>query len=198
MQCEPGEGLGQREAGERGRLFVALELEEDVRGALAAWGTEAVSSLPGIRPVAEAALHVTLCFLGTQPMGELDAIAAACAVGSGERIAGLRLGAAMWLPRRRPRVLAVELEDGTGALGRVQSALAQALAAGGWYRPETRPYLPHVTVARVAKDARLGPGARLASPPVLTLADTDTVTLYRSHLSRAGARYEVVRVVGVE
>jgi 2'-5' RNA ligase len=174
---------------------VALALGHDARSALASWRESAVSGHPGLRPVADEALHATLCFLGTCPLADLDAIAAACAIGCEETISGLSLGAAMWLPRRRPRVLAVALEDATGTLARVQSALAAALHAGGWYRPEARPFLGHVTVARVAKGER---GHEVPAPPRVSLAGTEAVTIYRSHLSPKGSRYEALRTVRVD
>jgi 2'-5' RNA ligase len=182
---------------DRGRLFVALELDEATRAALVSWREEILSAHAGVRPVTAEALHVTLCFLGTCAMADVEAIAAACAIGSGAPLTGLRLGAAMWLPRRRPRVLAVAIEDDTGALGRVQAALARALGEGGWYGPQTRPFLAHVTVARVAKDQRSRPPAP-SSPPPVAVSQTSTVTLYRSRLSSSGSRYEAVRVVPVD
>ena len=75
--------------------------------------------------------------------------------------AELAVGEPLWLPPRRPRVLAVALEDPDGALGRTQTAVSSALAAGGWYVPETRPFLAHVTVARVRKGARAWRRAQL-------------------------------------
>lgn len=182
---------------DRGRLFVALDLDDDARSALTSWRSGVVSALPGVRPVAEDALHVTLCFLGTCAMTEVDAIAAACAVRSGAKLTGLALGPALWLPRRRPRVLAVAIEDAAGTLARVQSALAHALVAGGWYGPESRPYLAHVTVARVAKDRHLRPSQPPAPPPVI-LAESASVTLYRSHLSPQGSRYQALRILRVD
>jgi 2'-5' RNA ligase len=75
--------------------------------------------------------------------------------------------------------------------------VAQALRAGGWYRPEARPYRAHVTVARVAKDQRVRVDP--PSPPSsVALAETATVTLYRSRLSSAGSRYEAVRTIRVD
>jgi 2'-5' RNA ligase len=176
---------------------VALDLDEGVRSALVAWRAEVLAAQPGVRPVAEEALHVTLCFLGSCAMEEVDAIAAACAIGSSHGLAGLRLGGPMWLPRGRPRVLAVAIEDDSGALAEVQGAIADALAAGGWYRREARPFLAHVTVARVAKDERLRPPPLPSLPPA-SLADTGTVTLYGSHLSPSGARYEALPVIALD
>ena len=60
-------------------------------------------------------LHLTLCFLGSRPVAEVDALATgvrSCA----ERACGSRLGAPLWLPARRPRALAVEVHDRDGAL----------------------------------------------------------------------------------
>lgn len=184
---------------DRARLFVALDLDDAARAALIDWRVQVLADLPPpvLRPVAEEALHVTLCFLGSWPTDEVDAIAASCAIGAGEPVAGLRLGAAMWLPRRRPRVLAVAIEDDAGVLERVQAGLARALQSGGWYRAEARPFLAHVTIARVTGDERLRPPA-LPPPPAMSLAPTSSVTLYRSNLSPRGARYQALRVVAVD
>lgn len=182
----------------RARLFVALDLHDDVRIGLVRWRDGIAAFDAGIRPVAVDALHVTLCFLGTCAIDQVDAIAAACAIRSRAPITGLRIGAATWLPRRRPRLLAVTVEDQTGALGRVQSAIADALVAGGWYRREARPFLAHVTVARLVGDLRGRAASSPPAPPSLGLSDAATVTLYRSHLSPGGSRYEALRVVPID
>lgn len=172
------------------RLFVALELPAEARDALVAWRSAGgLDNLPGLRLVQPEDLHVTLCFLGSRPERDIAAIAAACGVAAGEPLAEVRLGEPVWLPLRRPRVLAVSLLDHGGAVAGVQSVLSRALSFGGWYAPESRPFLAHVTVARVAKDARR---FRPASLPALNQLDVlcSRVTLYRSRLSLSGARYE--------
>lgn len=179
----------------KARLFVALELPEPVVAALVAWRAPLLRSLPALRALAPAALHVTLCFVGWRPESAIAPIAAAverCAHACGG-VSALALGEPLWLPRGRPRVLALGLEDGRGQLATLQAAVVAALAAGGWHEPEARPYLPHVTVARV----RTGETAprRVALPPAPALAfDGAAVVLYRSHLQRAGARYEPLSV----
>jgi 2'-5' RNA ligase len=176
---------------ERARLFVALELPAGVRSSLAAWRDQALRGLSGVRPVADESLHVTLCFLGSVAVEALDAVGQACAVVDGASAARLRVGRGIWLPSRRPRVLAVELEDLGGALSAAQAMLSGVLAAGGWYKPEQRPFLAHVTVARVGRGARVprGPDALGGSPAELEFSGS-TVTLFRSRLSPAGSRYE--------
>jgi len=180
---------------ELARLFVALELPEAARGALERWRGSELSDLPGLRLLASESLHLTLCFIGWRQVAQIDAIARACGVVKRVDAAELRLGRAAWLPSRRPRVLAVELEDVHGSLATVQSTLSRALEEGGWYEPERRPFLPHVTVARVSKYAR-PPRRPLPAPPSLALRGS-CVTLYRSRLGRGGARYEAVEKISL-
>jgi RNA 2',3'-cyclic 3'-phosphodiesterase len=170
------------------RLFVALELPADTRDVLARWRSSVAASIPDLRLVRPEDLHVTLCFLGSRPEGEIERIGAACGVVAGEPGADSAFGSALWLPARRPRVLAVELRDQVGAVARIQSALSDALIAGGWYAPESRPFLPHVTVARVSRDARVR-AIELRAPPDTALR-CSRVTLYRSRLGAGGVRYE--------
>jgi 2'-5' RNA ligase len=175
-------------APERARLFVALELPASARDILARWRGSALRDIAALRPVPVEHLHATLCFLGSRPASQIEEIAAACGVVAGEPVLEPRLGQPVWLPARRPRVLAVRLDDASGALARVQAALSAALSSGGWYAPESRPYLGHVTVARMAKDARIKPPS-LEPPPAVDVR-CSRVTLYRSRLGSGGARYE--------
>jgi RNA 2',3'-cyclic 3'-phosphodiesterase len=171
------------------RLFIALELPAPVLDALVAWRDAALDGRDGLRPIAPAALHVTLCFLGWQEeaaIPPLGALVRACAGPLGE----LALGTQLWLPRRRPRVLAVALQDPHGELLALQERLVGSLVEGGWYEPEARPFLGHVTVARVRRDARVE-APPLAAPPPLAFPGA-ALTLYRSRLERRGARYEAL------
>lgn len=178
---------------ERLRLFVALELPGEAREALARWGSEALREAARVRRVATDQLHATLCFLGWRSQRDVEAIATACGVLAGRALPELSLGEAIWLPRRRPRVLAVALVDSGGALADAQAALAAELAAGGWYDAGERPFLAHVTVARAGRGVR-APRAPLPAPPQLRYR-APGVTLYRSRLERSGARYEALASV---
>lgn len=171
------------------RLFVALELPPAIRGAVVAWREPVLAANRSrLRAVTPDALHVTLCFLGAQTEDEIDAIAATCATALADAVpAGTALGRSLWLPRRRPRVLALGLDDATGALAAMQARLADALTAGGWYSAERRPYLPHVTVARVRGE--LGDPTVVPDAPAAAYI-ADRVALLRSHLGEGQARYE--------
>jgi RNA 2',3'-cyclic 3'-phosphodiesterase len=184
--------------GAAARLFVALELPAGVVEALIAWQVPLLrEGGDALRPVAPEALHVTLCFLGWQPeaaiapLGELVEGCAGPRAGAGGlgSASGLALGEPLWLPRRRPRVLAIAVDDRHGELGTLQQGLVERLVTDGWYDPETRPYLPHVTVARVRGESRSLAGTTLPAAPELVF-DGVALTLYRSRLDSAGARYE--------
>jgi RNA 2',3'-cyclic 3'-phosphodiesterase len=179
---------------ERVRLFVALELPSRVRSALDAWRVEAMGSREDLRLVAASSLHVTLAFLGSRAADDVDAIKAC--VGSAAReqaVAPLRVAAVKPVPPRRPRLFAFDLADVDDAAGAVQAAVSEALASEGFYKPEKRPFWPHVTFARVRRGARhVEPIAQ--EPPPLSFT-AKQVTLYRSHLSPRGASYEALEQV---
>ncbi len=181
---------------ERARLFVALELPEPVRLALGQWRSDRLGAVdPGLRMTRLDDLHVTLCFLGSRPIDEIGAVAAACGVVSGCARPVLTVGGPAWLPSRRPRVLAVDLDDQQGTLGRLQAELASALVRGGLYEPERRPFRAHVTVARVAARARVA-AVELPPPAPLSFVGA-SVVLMRSRLGRDGARYEALTAIAL-
>jgi 2'-5' RNA ligase len=179
------------------RLFVALDLPAVVRTELAGWGARQLGGVAGARLLEAESMHVTLCFLGGRCAGEVEAIARALQVAAGAAPVPLTLGAPLWLPRRRPRVAAVRLPGGEGNRGAgvaaLQSAVAAKLARAGWYEPEARPFLAHVTVARAGKGGLSRP-PELTPPPAIRFT-AETVSLYRSHTGPAGARYEPLATV---
>jgi 2'-5' RNA ligase len=167
------------------RLFVALDLPAPARAALASFRSAAAD--PAIwRPVPDEGLHLTLAFLGHRPEADVSAIVDGL-TNAPRAAPRLRLGAALALPPRRPRVLTAAVADPDGTLGALQAAVSRELAARGLYAPETRPYRPHATVARLRPGARAGRG-ELAGPEPLEFHG-DALTLYESRLRREGARY---------
>src|SRR3954451_6704645 len=97
---------------DRARLFVALELPARVREQLASWRSEAVGDRDDLRLVAAGSLHVTLAFLGANPVVELPALANGVSEAvSGLPAARLRVAGVKPLPPRRPRLFALDMED---------------------------------------------------------------------------------------
>jgi 2'-5' RNA ligase len=178
-------------SGPRARMFVALDLPSDARSAIAAWRDELVEGRRDLRPVRAEALHVTLVFLGWQDEKAADTIAsAAFESSSGLPAARLTAGGTRPLPPRDPRLFALDLEDEEGRAGAVQSAISDALEAGRWYRPEKRPFWPHLTLARVKRGERRVPPLAEAPPPPADAFTARRLTLYRSTLRPQGAIYD--------
>jgi 2'-5' RNA ligase len=174
------------------RLFVALELPAEVRAALAAFGRAAAEADDALRPVREDDLHVTLIFLGHRRLDEIEVAASAVEeAATGVAAPLLELGAPLWLSPRRPHVLTVELDDPSGALAALQSAVSVELVEELGLVLERRRFLPHVTVARVRRGA-VPRRSGLPDPTWEGLGPFpgEAVTLFRSHLGGGPARYE--------
>ncbi len=167
------------------RLFVALELPDAIREALAGVGVDDEVW----RRVPPESLHVTLAFLGSRPPEDVETITRVLAAEQGSPAPRLALADALLLPPRRARVLAVGLEDAGGVLAALQARVSAALAEAAVYRPETRPFRAHVTIARLRPRA-VPP--RAAGPVPAASFSAMRVTLYRSRLHPKGARYEPV------
>jgi 2'-5' RNA ligase len=172
---------GTRAEPARLRLFVACDLPRDVEHAVAAWQGDELAPHEGLRVMP--ALHLTLAFLG-----DLDA----SRVPDLERVLGAvgwsraecRLKEPLFLPAQgKRRVVALELDDPSGTLRRLQAEVSSGLAAEGLYVPEKRPWLPHVTVARFRR-----PGHPFSLQNVnIGAFGVVRMVLYSSHLERAGA-----------
>jgi 2'-5' RNA ligase len=131
---------------------------------------------------------VTLIFLGRHPAERAEEIWRL----AGGAVAGLTAPTLqplelVPLPRRRPRLLALDLADDGGRAGAVQGALEAALTEARLYEPEKRPFWPHVTLARVRGRSR--PSEVEAEPPPGAAFRAPGLTLYRSDLHPSGARY---------
>jgi 2'-5' RNA ligase len=179
----------------RARLFVALDLPEDLREAIVGWQGDALED-PALRPMRPESLHFTLVFLGYHPEKEIEQIASAALV-SGARAPQLTLRAEpVGVPRgKHPRLFALDAES-PGAV-ELQQRVSDSLQAAGFYEPEKRPFWPHLTVARVRPEKRGSKRPATVETPPKPLPSTfehtfvsDRLTLYRSHLRPQGAEYE--------
>jgi 2'-5' RNA ligase len=172
---------------ERPRLFVALDLPEPARAALARFRDAAAD--PAVwRPLPETSFHVTLAFLGHREAADVERAGAVLRELPAHAAPELAFGDALLLPPRRARVVAVALADPGGALAALQADVSAALAAAGLYEPERRPFRAHVTVARLRPGARAP--RRLEPAPERLGFTSGPVTLYRSRIGRGGAVYE--------
>jgi 2'-5' RNA ligase len=183
------------------RAFVALALPANARAATAAVQRrlmDAAGRDSPVRWVRAEAIHLTLSFLGQIPERRVAEITAALA----EAIRGRHAlpvvlhGAGAFPTVERPRVIWLGLDDPSGALVALQAEVVRRLAELG-FRPEERPFSPHLTLGRVANEARAQDRrfdrlrqalAGLQNATAETAVLTDLV-LMQSRLSSAGSEY---------
>jgi 2'-5' RNA ligase len=128
------------------RLFLAIELPEDVRKHLA----DACGALRNwkLAIVPPQNLHITVKFLGDVSEGATPALCAALRGVAPGGAAELSADRCELLPPRGPvRVVAGGLGGDVGRLRAVHRAIEDACESQG-FAPERRQYLPHVTLAR--------------------------------------------------
>ena len=180
----------------RVRLFVALDLPDDVRVALVDWQRTALAD-PALRLVKPEALHLTLVFLGYQAEKDVRAIAKAALDTDATAPAVELVPEPLGVPRNRPRLFALDARsDETITL---QKGVEDRLVEGGYYTPEKRPYWPHLTVARVRPEARGGrKPAQVTTEPrplpehMFRFFRPSRLVLFKSHLRPTGAEYEAL------
>jgi 2'-5' RNA ligase len=137
-------GTGRSEGpGRRRRLFLALWPEDAVRRRLRDLLEKGLSIRSG-RPEPVANLHITLVFIGDVAADRVDAIEQAIAGVSAAAFELLLERVGYW---ERPRILWLGPREVPPALYALVKDLRTVLETCG-VQPETRPYLPHMTLAR--------------------------------------------------
>jgi 2'-5' RNA ligase len=172
------------------RAFVALELAEDLREALAALIERLHDGVLGARWVDPAGIHLTLRFLGWTEAAVLERLAPRLRLAAAEcPEAEVRVGGLGQFPERgAPRVLwaGLELPEAVGALQRA----CERIAVEEGFAPEERAFRPHLTLARFRDRV---PRPRL--PPFEFGATAlQRLVLYRSELKPGGAVYTPLAV----
>ena len=179
----------------RARLFVALDLPQDVRTGVVDWQQTALAD-PALRIVRPEALHITLVFLGYHAEKDAKKIAKVAFATDAEAPAvELHAEPVGVPPGKRPRLIALGANsEETVAL---QAGVEQRLVEAGFYEPEKRAFWPHVTVARVKPEApKSRKPAQVRTRPhplpehMFRFFRPTRLVLFKSHLRRSGAEYE--------
>jgi 2'-5' RNA ligase len=199
----PDRDRPDRDRPDQPRLFIAVPIPEEVGieiGRVMDDTRRAVGPDAGkIRWVQLDGLHVTIRFLGPTQPARVDEVAAALdrAAGGDAAFEVRFAGAGAFPTPDRPRALWLGIRDGADVLGSLAAALETELRAAGWDL-ESRPYRPHLTIART-DGVRAGPAAARALEAAAAGLDSgfiaDRVILYRSHLGSGPARYQALHEV---
>jgi len=177
------------------RVFIAIELPSHVREELSQVANRLRARCSGgqLKWVAVNSIHLTLKFLGEVPVSRLGAVRDATAASSaGVGGLSLELGSLGAFPgSSRPRVVWVGLEGDVPKLVSLVERLDRGLQAIGFER-ESRPFSPHLTLARVRPDASLQTQTEIGSavtrvrPPERLRFTATEVSLMQSQLRPEG------------
>ena len=187
------------------RSFVAIELPEEAKKGLARLRKQLERDEHRfVKWVDPGGIHLTLKFLGNIPSKQVTEITEAM----GKAVQGIspfRLeisGLGAFPSLKQARVLWVGIGGELDQLSTLQQNIDSVLAALGFAREE-RPFVPHLTLARVREGASLaerrsfgelvGSAAFEGKYPI----EVEAVRLMRSQLTPAGALYTCLSVVGL-
>lgn len=168
------------------RLFVAFDLPDEIRTYLTSLQVQDLS----VRWIPPENMHVTLHFLGDVPEDDLPKVIEVLREVEAKGFTTVVTGYTVFPSVRRPRVIVASLAS-SDELGDLHRKSGAQLSEAGC-NVESRPYRPHVTIARVrsasATDVRSYVES-LPQPPPDAFRVND-FSLYKSMLTPKGARYD--------
>jgi 2'-5' RNA ligase len=175
------------------RLFMAVELDDDARLAVAAEQARVRRRVDdaGARWVRPELMHLTLVFIGQVDDTRVPAFHAAMSTPVQLPPFRIQLGGVGVFPERGgPRVLWLGVRDGAAQAVALQRLVAERLEPLG-VRRETRPFHPHVTLARWKEQASRSIRDRVVHPeaPAVATVNVGRITLLASTLSARGPSY---------
>ena len=190
---------------EQVRSFIAIELPNELKVGLSQLEAQLKSGKqPGVKWVNPYSIHLTLKFLGSIAVDKISQITKSM----NEAVQGISpfhlevkdLG--VFPNLRRVQVVWVGISGEVDKLGQLQQRIESNLARLG-FAPESRPFTPHLTLARLRNQASLDERQRLGELiagtrfEVAYTIKVDTISLMRSQLTREGAIYSRISAVGL-
>ena len=182
---------------EQVRSFIAIELPDELKQGLTQLEAQLkMGKQPWVKWVDPYSIHLTLKFLGSIAVDRISEITRAME----EAVQGISpfhlevkdLG--VFPNLRRVQVIWVGISGEVDKLSQLQQHLESNLARLG-FAPESRPFTPHLTLARLRDRASLDERQRLGQLIASTRFEAaytikvDAINLMRSQLTREGAIY---------
>jgi 2'-5' RNA ligase len=179
------------------RTFIAIELPANVRAQIAQHIQGLRQQNPDVRAswVREENLHLTLKFLGDVPVDAIQepSTAAASAAAAMGPLALSIFGCGAFPPHGQPKVLWIGIEDEQRNLIQLQQKLEDECARLGFPR-ESRPFHPHLTIARIRSPKGSRQLAQLHKDTIFPpqIVSVSEVAVFRSELRSEGSRHTAV------
>ncbi len=191
---------------EQVRSFIAIELPDELKLGLAQLEAQLkMSKQPWVKWVDPYSIHLTLKFLGSIAVDRISEIVGVMK----EAIQGIppfRLEVkdlGVFPSLRRVQVAWVGISGEVDKLSQLQQHLESHLARLG-FAPESRPFTPHLTLARLRNRASLDERQSFGQLIATTRFEAtytikvDAINLMRSQLTREGAIYSRIGSVGLD
>ena len=182
---------------EQVRSFIAIELPDEVKAGLAQLEAQLkLSKPPSVKWVDPYSIHLTLKFLGSIAVAKISEITQAMQEAS-RGLSPFRLevkGLGVFPNLRRVQVVWVGIGGEVDKLHQLQQRIESNLVPLG-FTPESRPFTPHLTLARLRDRAlpaeRESFGQLIANThfEMVYTIEVDSINLMRSQLTREGAIY---------
>ena len=182
---------------EQVRAFIAIELPEELKCRLTQLEAQLKLGKPSsVKWVDPAGIHLTLKFLGNIAVDRISEITRAM-VAATQGIAPFHLevkGLGVFPNSRRARVAWVGISGEVDKVAQLQQCIEASLAPLG-FTAESRPFTPHLTLARLRDRAspdeqqRLGQLIASTKFEAVSTIEVDSINLMRSQLTREGAIY---------
>jgi len=182
---------------EQVRSFIAIELPDEVKAGLAQLEAQLkLSKPPSVKWVDPYSIHLTLKFLGSIAVAKISEITRAMQEAS-RGLSPFRLevkGLGVFPNLRRVQVVWVGIGGEVDKLHQLQQRIESNLVPLG-FTPESRPFTPHLTLARLRDRAlpaeRESFGQLIANThfEMVYTIEVDSINLMRSQLTREGAIY---------
>jgi 2'-5' RNA ligase len=176
------------------RLFVAIDLNDEVRDAIATEQKRIavmIGEAPSMKWIRPAHMHLTLVFLGEIAEATVPRIVDGMSPNLEiARFAVAFEGLGVFPPHGAPRVLWLGVGEGTAQVTDMQRHIAHRLERTGVLL-ERRPFHPHLTLGRW-RHSRPSEARRVLvadCQSVVARLSIDSATLYQSRLSSTGPAY---------
>lgn len=183
------------------RSFIAIPLTPPIQKSAAGLVRRLSGDRDGIKWVPNDNLHLTLKFLGEVDNREVPKVCdvvRACCQSVGPFPLHFR-GAGAFPDPSRPRVVYAGIVEGGEPLSRIVQALETSLADLG-FKPESRDYIPHLTLGRTRG------GSRRGSPELaerieaqancdLGVMEAEKAIIMASFLDKSGPTYQIMDTI---
>jgi 2'-5' RNA ligase len=177
------------------RLFIAVDVSQDVRAAVAEQATRLRETNADVAWVKPENFHLTLKFLGETPDAQLGDIQAALDLTAARAAFDLEFRGTGCFPERGvPRVVWVGVSTGRDALAALARDVESAMEEFGFPR-EQREFAAHLTIGRVRGPRGAERLRRLVEAEIETgfgRCNVNEVRLYKSTLASGGSIYEML------